>query len=169
MKRNIYHQYDRILKQKVLLLALAMLLPLFARGAETALVVELISGEKYSFKLLEMPLVTVPDENLIIDSKTTYVAILRKNVSRFYFAVEKTAIGTTKEDDFHITQMTKDCLTISGISEKDRVIVCDLTGRLYQDSAIRNGANVVIDLSNCPKGVYIIKIGNKQTIKIGKK
>lgn len=159
----------RFLNFRLLFAAIALLLPFAAIGAEKTLVIELDNGEIYKINLLDEPVITMSGDRFIVDSKSLYLGTYREAVVKFYFINDVTSIESTQKNVITYTQTEDNRILITNLPEKDHIVVCDLDGHLYNSSVSRNEGEITIDLNGCPKGVYIIKIGNKQTIKIGKK
>ena len=147
------------------------LLPTGTLAANSTLVVELKDGKQAYFILSEKPVLTTSGSQMRIESESVEISYERSDVLRMYFADESVGVDDieTDEDNVVFTQTGTNRLAISNLSEKDRIIVSNLAGRLYNDCVSRNGTDAIVDLDGCPKGVYIIKIGNKQTIKMTKK
>lgn len=161
------------LKRKVTILLMLMyaLLPVSTLAAGSTLVVELKNGKQAYFFLSEKPVLTTYGSQVNIESETVKTSYERTDVLRMYFADESVGVDDIekKENNIVFTQTEPNRLTISNLSEKDEIIVSNLAGRLYSGCVSRNGTDAIVDLGSCPKGVYIIKIGNKQTIKMTKK
>ena len=64
-----------------------------------------------------------------------------------------------------IKQLSARSWSIGGLQEHEPVMVYDLQGRLVQKERAQSG-ETVLNLSHLPKGIYIININNKRTIKI---
>ena len=58
---------------------------------------------------------------------------------------------------------------MEGTDNKDQIQVFSISGIQYDTNVIQTGDGIEIALTDLPKGYYIIKIGNKQSIKISKK
>lgn len=154
--------------KKIISMCAAVLLSLSASAAETTLVVELVNGQQAYYKLQEKPVLTMSGTKVRIESNMVEVGYERSNVKKFYFTNEDTAIKDVKMDDVVFTQTSDDEMVISNVG-KEYVVVCDVAGHIISDCVSKNGDSVTISLGNSKKGVYIIKVGNKQTIKITKK
>lgn len=159
----------RFLKIRFLFTAIVLLLSLAVLGAGKTFVIEQKSGVIHKVNLLDEPIITVPDSRLVINSKTFILSTPRKDVAQIYFASDGTSIEETHENVITYTQTNDNRILITNLPEKENIVVSDLAGHLYNSSVSRNDKETFIDLNGCPKGVYIIKIGNKQTIKIAKK
>lgn len=147
------------------------LLPAGTLAAGSTLVVELKEGKQAYFILSEKPVLTTFGSQMRIESESVEISYERSDVLRMYFADGSVGVDDieTNESNVVFTQTETYRLAISNLSEKNRIIVSNLAGRLYNDCVSRNDTDAIIDLEGCPKGVYIIKVGNKQTIKMTKK
>ena len=161
------------LKRKVtiVLMLVSTLLPAGTLAAGSTLVVELKEGKQAYFILSEKPVLTIFGSQMRIESESVEISYERSDVLRMYFADGSVGVDDieTNESNVVFTQTETYRLAISNLSEKDRIIVSNLAGRLYNDCVSRNDTDAIVDLEGCPKGVYIIKVGNKQTIKMTKK
>ncbi len=61
-----------------------------------------------------------------------------------------------------------DYIVINGITNSEIYIIYNLLGKLVMSGNI-NKTNKIIDISNLINGLYLVKIGNKKTIKIIKR
>lgn len=146
-----------------------LMLPLLLLAEESTLVVELSNGNKSYFKLQEKPIVRMSDGRVYIESNMVETGFLTSNVVKFYFSSDETAVEDIARDDFLFTQSGNNQYNISNIYERYQIIVCDSAGRLFNSCVSLNGNEAQISLEGCPEGIYIIKVGNKQNIKVIRK
>lgn len=135
-----------------------------------ALIVETTDGEKTAFVLAQSPVMTFSQNTLgiIIEDETTSFSF--DAVKQYYFADAATGIDVVKGDvDLKITYQGEDLLVVEGMDEKDRIDVYGANGTRSNVSVSRVGSRAEISLSSLPRGVYIVKIGNKQNFKIHRK
>ena len=156
---------------KILLLLTALLCPgSSAFGEETTLVIEMLDGKNYSYRLSQKPAVHFLGNFLRITTGSVETVLTRSQVNKFYFSGNSTDISEiANEELMTFNQTAENEFAVSNLSDNDRIIVSNLSGRFYNSCISRSGSNATISLSGCPKGVYIIKIGNKQSIKITKR
>lgn len=156
---------------KILLTLVVLLLPISIWATGAALALELKNGKKEYYKLQEKPVLTVSDSKLMIKTMTIDASHERSDIERFYFVDEPVGIEEVEEagNTVTFTQKEEGVLEISNLPEKEHVVVSNLSGRLYSDCVSTNGTVTIVDLSSCPKGIYVIKIGKQQTIKMVKK
>ena len=146
----------------------ALLLPLSALAAETTLVVELTTGQTANYVLQDKPVLTIEGTLLRIKTESVQTDYERSQVKRFYFTGDHTGLKETLKDALVYKQTDADHLEISGLSQSDRITVCDMAGRQC-GSISRSGDTATISLSGQQKGVYLVRVGKSQTIKIVKK
>ena len=152
---------------KMLFLA-ALLLPLSALAAETTLVVELTTGQTANYVLQDKPVLTIEGTLLRIKTESVQTDYERSQVKRFYFTGDHTGLKETLKDALVYKQTDADHLEISGLSQSDRITVCDMAGRQC-GSISRSGDTATISLSGQQRGVYLVRVGKSQTIKFVKK
>ena len=71
-----------------------------------------------------------------------------------------------EKEVLRIMQDSNGRFLISNIDADDEIIVSDVNGHLYRECIRVDNRMATIDLSSCHHGIYIIKIGKMQTIKI---
>ena len=155
-------------KLRALLALIAIFLPQSHLRAGSVLVMELTTGQTEKFVLQDKPELTMTGTKVTIKSLTLQTSYERSNVSKFYF-VDATAIKEIRENTVTYRQTAQNQLTVSGLTAQDVIIVSSLAGHVISDCVERTDDEAIIELNGCPKGIYIIKIGHKQTIKIAKK
>ena len=156
------------MKLKTIFLTM-LLFPLSMMAAEKALIVELNNGQTACFFLQEKPVLTMADAQLNIATATVQTCYPRTDVKRFFFVDgDPEGIETARPDRVLFSQTDADHMEISGLLGKERITLYDTAG--HQLSTVSaSGDKAVISLSGHKKGVYLIKVGNSQTIKFLKK
>lgn len=158
-------------RMKLLIMLVVLLIPQFANASST-LIIELTSGKTTSFNLLEKPVVTISGTKMVIKSSSLSADYERNDVVRFYFKDTGTPVGiepVTEKEVLKITQDSNGRFLITDFDTDDNIIVSDMKGRLYRECVSIDGRTAIIDLSSCHQGIYIIRIGKKQSIKITRK
>lgn len=156
-------------RNKILLLLVAILFPLCQSRAGSVLIIEKKAGQLEEFKLIEEPVLTLEGSRLLIESNTIETSYDRSEINRFYFAESTTGVKAIKAKSLKFTQTGTNEYQIEDLDGNENIIVSNLAGRLFSNCVVKEGTVATISLSNSPFGVYIINIGNKQTIKIIKK
>ena len=142
-----------------------MLLSMSMLAAGTSLVVELTNGQTANYLLQDQPTLTIDGTLLKISTATVQTNYERADVRKFYFTEETTNVKDVAKNALVFKQTDANQLEISGLSQGERITVCDMAGRTLGNVSHIN-EKAVVDLNGQPKGAYIIKIGNSQTIKI---
>lgn len=150
------------------LFMVALLLPLSVLAAETTLIVELTTGQTASYVLQDKPVLTMEGTLLKITTETVQTDYERSLVKRFYFTGDFTDVKEALKETLVYKQTDADHLEISGLSQGDRITICDMAGRQC-GSISRTGNTAVVSLSGQQRGVYLIRVGKSQTIKFVKK
>ena len=154
--------------KKQLLLFIMMLLPMMAMADETVLVVELNSGETAQYLLLDKPTLTMDGTRIIISTSSVQAGFERDEVKRFYFTKEATNVKEVAQNTIVYRQIDVDHLEIIGLSQEVPVNVFNISGK-PMGQIVRTKDKAVVNLSGHQKGVYLIQLGNAQTIKYIKK
>lgn len=154
--------------KKQLLLLVMMLLPVVAMADETVLIVELNSGETVQYLLLDKPTLTMDGTRINISTVNVQTGFEREEVKRFYFTTEPTDVKEVANKTLVCHQIDNNQLEIIGLSQDDHVDVFNMAGNPI-GNITRTKDRVVVNLSAHQKGVYLIQIGNSQTIKFIKK
>ncbi len=150
------------------LLLTALLLPLSALAQETTLVVELNDGKTANFLLEEQPVLTMNGTKLFIATDRVQTSYERADIKHFFFTGKGSDIKLLPGKTVVFKQISSDQLEITGLSEKDAIVVFDIAGK-QQGSVSRTDNSAVVSLSGQQKGIYLIKVGKSQTIKFIKK
>lgn len=145
-----------------------LMLPMTMLATDTSLVVELTNGQTANYLLQDKPTLTVAGTQLKIATATVQASYERAEVKKFYFTTESTRVNKIVKNALVYRQTDANNLEISGLSGDERITVCDMAGRTMGTVSQTNGA-ALISLSGHQSGVYLIKVGNSQTIKFIKK
>lgn len=132
-----------------------------------ALVVELTDGSENKFVLSDKPVITLPDNHVVITGNicATY---LRSEIEKFYFVNDETSdVKPIGKDNIIFYYVDADTIQIAGLDNNTIVSVFSLDG-MKLSSDISNGSDVVtIPLHKLSKGVYVVSFGNR-SIKISR-
>ena len=156
-------------KMKLLWLLISLTFPLGVFGEGATLVVELANGTKEVYRLSDKPVLSMTGTKLKVESNIVETSYERTDITKFYFADEATSVLELENTIFDFSKTADDEYMLSNVSENFTVTVYDISGRLFDKSVTRLGDSIVVSLNNCPKGLYIIKLGNKQNIKVIRK
>jgi hypothetical protein len=155
------------MKKKLLLLVLA-LLPMKMLANDTAFVVELNNGTTANYYLQDKPTLTMEGSKINFSTTTVQASYERDEVKKFYFINETSGVKEMAKNSLVYKQIDADHFEIIGLSQNDQITVCDMTGRLIGDVS-RTKDKVTVNLSGHQKGIYLIKVGDSETIKIIRK
>lgn len=139
--------------------------------AQHELVVELENGSTQSFVLSKKPVVTFSGSKLLIEVPEE--VSLEKELSEvkgFHFGlIDENAIEGVAENEIRFARIGSN-VQIFGLENSDMSIsVFDMEGRQATATVRKNGSQADVILDRLPKGYYIIKVGNVQSIKVYKK
>lgn len=152
---------------KTLLTLLALLFST-AVMAQHELIIELNNGSTHSFVLADKPVVTFEGSKIKVVSSRLSLEKERSEVKDFHFVMVD-AIDNVADNEVRVVLLGTN-VKIYGLSESDKPIrVFDLNGRVAPALITTNGSQAEVILEGLPKGIYIVKIGNKHTIKVTKK
>ena len=133
------------------------------------LVLQLASGRTQSYILSEKPTITFDGAYLKVESGAESIPFLRSDIKDFHFA-EVTDISSVEHGELRVVRRNNDELNLYGLEEADKHIrVYRISGTPCPVDISLNATAATVSLETLPKGIYVVKIGNKQSIKITKK
>lgn len=156
-----------IMRKLIKILLVFLLLPISA-AASTTLVVELTNGQTDSYLLLDKPVLMMEGTQLAIKTETIQTSYERSQMKRFFFTGKTSGIKKVCKNALVYKQVDVDHLEISGLPQSDRIAIYNVSG-VEVGEVKRNGDKTVVSLSELQRGVYLVKIGNSQTIKFLRK
>ncbi len=154
--------------RKLFKIILALLLLPISAAANTTLVVELTNEQTASYLLLDKPVLTMEGTQLTIKTETVQTSYERSLVKRFFFTGKATGVKEVYKDALMFKQADADHLEISGLPLSYRIAIYNVSG-VEVGAVKRNGDKTVVSLSGLQQGIYLVKIGNSQTIKFVRK
>lgn len=146
---------------------IALLLCVFASTIVSAkevdvLVVELLNGTVNRYALSEKPVVSFPDDEMVISSKTVDASYMRSEVKRFYFeTVEYNDINAVDERSVVFNYVDKRNVVISGLECGTTVSIVSVDGKKLLSMESGDTGSVSISMCDFPEGVYIISFGDR--------
>lgn len=151
---------------KKLLLIIFLFIGIVAK-ADNLLVIEMKDVSKVTFSLNDKPKISFSKEKLFIESDNVEADYNLEDVHIFYFT--DTTTGTTEINE-EVKKVNfsyfNEILNIDGIEEKDIVKIYDISGKVQQIDYSRNEDKITISLKELPKGIYIVNVAQKHSIKI---
>lgn len=141
-----------------------------AQNEKSALVVKMINGDVESFILSEKPVATFEGGFLKVASSKVESSFPRHDVKEVYFDKVETGIKQVTMNELRFVYQDDSEILLYGLTETDKLIrVYDVNGMLSHADVKLEGNSASINLSSLRKGVFFIKIGNRQSIKIIRK
>lgn len=128
---------------------------------KNALVVKLTDGSTNTFVLSNKPVVTMPDNNVVISgvASATYA---RSEVEKFYFIYDDgSGIEPIGKDNIAFFYEDGENVRITGLKDKTTVSVASLDGKIIFTQKSDGTGSVTISLGNHSKGIYIISFGER--------
>ena len=139
----------------------------------SVLVLQLKNGDIRTFYLMEKPEIILKGDSLLVHSSNTSVSYLRSTVEDFHFVDSsdfEDSIDEVEKDELRFVYQNTEEVSIYGLKQSDNPIkVYDINGRQCQVQISYQESSANISLGTLNIGVYIIRIGNRQSIKITKR
>lgn len=161
--------------RKILLswmLALTATVVVQAQNEYSTLVVETQSGTTLEVSLREKPQVHVTDKEFVITCGSEVTGYVHDEVRKFYFKPydPKTAVeAPVAANTIRIAWLDESKVTVSGISETDKVRMYTLDGRSVVAETLVSEEVITVSLGGLAPGTYILNIDNKQSFKLLKR
>lgn len=134
-----------------------------AENKAEALVIELASGETATFILEERPRLTFTGEELTITSGDYETSYPLASLQRYTFKFAESSGITQSADKSQTITQTAGHIRLDGLSPGTQIKTFSVNGILVASDAADSNGSATISVSNLPKGVYIIKYGDKST------
>lgn len=127
-------------------------------------------GTQNDYIIAERPQISFSDNKVTFTYRNASTEYLKADLQNFLFIDPSTGISQLKMGDTRISfKEESNRIIVEGADNKDQIQVFSISGIQYNANAVQNEDGIEIALTDLPKGYYIIKIRNKQTIKISKK
>lgn len=145
-------------------------------SADTKLILLMETGRIHSYYLSEKPELSFEGTQLVISvydqvaENYAFSRYERDEVKEFYFESNATDIDGVKPNELKFFCNEGNTVRISGLTEKDLPLrVYNLNGVICPVEINQSGNDATISLDALNKGLYVIQIGETQSIKIVKK
>lgn len=135
----------------------------YAGNKVKALVVELTSGEKATFLLEERPRLTFTDKELTITSGEYQTVYQLSSMQRYTFKEMEPSGITQNTDNGNTITQAAGRIRLDGLKPGTQVKTFAVNGILVASAVADDNGGATITVNNLPKGVYIIKYGDKST------
>ena len=158
-------------KKYFTLLAVGLLL-MAPCSAQTTLqlVVERQNGMDVTFFIhYDKPVVTFDKAKLVVKAEKENFEAAISQVKRFSFKDVPDKMESTMKPSIDFQKVGEDKYEIVGLESVDDLQVLTTTGKVVRKGVAYSNGRLLVELSGLATGVYLIKIGNIQTIKILKK
>ena len=155
-----------------LMLALTATATVQAQNEYSTLIVETKSGTTLEVSLREKPQVQVTDKEFTIVCGDEVTGYVHDEVRKFYFKPydPKTGIeAPVAANTIRIAWLDESKVTVSGISETDKVRMYTLDGRSVVAETLVSEEVITVSLGGLAPGTYILNIDNKQSFKLLKR
>ena len=139
-----------------------------AENTNVTLRVELKDGTTNDYIIAERPAIKFESGKIIFTCKSITTEYIETDVIRFSFLGEGTGISELKVGDTRV-HYSDDKLVIEGVTEVDQILVFSLDGKRQPATVNKPSKHIEVSLEGLSMGCYVIKIGNKQSIKVLKK
>ena len=127
-------------------------------------------GTQNDYIIAERPQITFSENKVTFIYRNVSTEYLKADLQNFVFLDPSTGISQLRIGDTRVSFKEKNNrIIVEGADNKDHIQVFSISGIQYDTNVIQSGDGIEIALTDLPKGYYIIKIGNKQSIKISKK
>ncbi len=132
-----------------------------------ALIVQLRNGGEDAFVLSEKPVVTFPNNIMLIYCDKFETTYYRSEIMRFYFedvnSDDSRVVGieSIDKDNISFYYVDENNVRITGLKDKTAVSVASLDGKIILNQKCDASGNVTISLDNMPKGIYVISFGSR--------
>lgn len=133
-----------------------------------ALVLSTNDGNDATFILSEKPEITFANHTLTINVKNDNNVFEISNVKQIHFDIID-AIHSPRANTISYSYLSDNLILIEGVGTHDRILLYTLAGIPIPNRVNLTDGRAEVSLASLQKGTYLLKIGNKQTIKIYKK
>ena len=127
-------------------------------------------GTQNDYIISERPQISFSDNKVTFTYRNASTEYLKADLQNFLFIDSSTGISQLRMGDTRVSYKEKNnSIIVEGTDNNDQIQVFSISGIQYYANVIKTGDRIELALTDLPKGYYIIKIGNKQSIKISKK
>ncbi len=148
------------MKKRVFLLLTLALACIAALRAESCLVLQMRSGQLYSYVLNQQPVITFGDGTVTMKSAGAEATFELTDIENFHFTDTESAIRAVSSVETRFTYLNG-IVTVEG--SEGLVVMTDVAGRLLSGNI--NGQTCTFDLSHQPQGTYLLRMG-QQSIRL---
>lgn len=157
----------KIVRLWIAFFILAACIPARAATTETVteMTIHLVSGEQYSFKLPDDPVVTFEGSDINVTSAAANISLVRNAVENIDFAKVTASITDINDDsDFLFSFYNNNTVVIAGKNVSTAAVYSIKGEELLRQTAV--ASQMTLDISQLSAGIYIIAVQGYQSIKI---
>ncbi len=157
-------------RKLLFLLTLCIVMPLscLAQNGPVSIVVEVDGEQNWLISVADNPRITLRDGVFSIVSDKESFNVQITHVKRFRFE-NGDVIKQIKDSSVFFQKIGNDQYELQGLDNKESISLYDISGKAVPSRVFYVEGNATINLHGLTDGVYVIKIGSNQTIKILKK
>lgn len=157
------------MKRVLFSLAFGMLLPCFAM-AQTfeKLTFVLENGEVHEFLLREKPVITFDADMVTVATTTESITFNRNEVDSYSSDPKPESVIISTLPGLLVSRISNDLLRVDGAPAGCDISVWSVGGAACFTLRCNSGGSADVDLANLTPGVYVVRIGKCQTLKIVK-
>lgn len=149
-----------------LVVAFASLATFGASVASTHLIIHFTDGTKTGFVLADKPAVSFVDNNVRVRANHVDTDFEVSTVEKFVFGDALASIETVAPNEVRFTIPDADHVTVEGLKRGETVTVVSVEGRVVHAVRANADGSVQIELTQLPKGIYIVATESGKTIKM---
>ena len=151
-----------------------MTLSAWCQGEYTTLVVEMNDGSSVNYILSQRPKIRMEDKTICITTgdNAMEVTYLDSQVKVFHFQpFDPVQIEDIElpENLLRVTYIDGQRVIINGTKASDHIGLYSLNGQQIAGNIITSDGETSVHIGSLPKGVYIIRVSDKQSFKILKR
>lgn len=148
------------MKLKSFLCAFLLGCGMWVHAASSHMIVELSSGDKYSFLLNDKPVITFSDDLFVVNGNATTSYAL-SDVKSYYFGDGSGVLsGVMEELSFQVLLAGESTLQINHASANVPIRLVSVKGEVLSSVNSDHAGSATIELPHT-KGVYLIVVGNR--------
>lgn len=136
---------------------------------ENIFVLEYADGSTLRFAFSKHPDLFFIDGYISLKLDGTEMSVLKlEDLEGFHFETDIVGIKQVSLDknEIVIEYDGHGTMKISGCETKDRIKICDISGRIIDNTPVDEGGTATVNLTELPHGIYIVTIANKRSVKI---
>lgn len=139
---------------------------MWAAPVSTHLIIHFTDGSATSFVLTDKPSVSFVDNCVRVRAKHVDTDFEASKVAKFVFGDAVSSIEKIGDNEVRFTIPDCDHIYVSGVKGAETIRVVSVEGRLMTSVRADADGNAEIDLTEMPKGVYIVATESGKNIKM---